>query len=448
MLADYNNLPIGKRRKEAMKASISGWMGTALEFYDFLVFGYLATILAPLFFPSSNPTTSFIELFAVFGVGFVMRPLGAIIFGWIGDRYLGRRRTLMITIFLMGTVSVGMGLLPTYASIGVYATILLVIFRLLQGLALGGEFGGAITLTAELSPRESRGFYIGISQMAQGGFIPSALVAIFTRIMTHAELVSYGWRILFILGVVIAVVGFVVRLKISGSPYLNDLKEKKKLAKMPIITAWKKYPLKMLLGIIIVAGATVITYTFSTYGITYLEIYENFSIASASLILTIATGLFMILTPLWSFLSDRFGRKVFIVLTPLLLLIVVYPAYILMGTGVFEIALLAYILVYAIYSLENGPYGTVLSEIYPTEVRYTGVSFSYNLAVGLFGGFSPLIVTVLIAVTKNKLAPIIWLVPFLAVSLIVILIFYKETKGEDFSEEQNIAIATPGEASK
>jgi MFS family permease len=446
MVVDYFSLPIKTQRREAMKAAISGWMGTALEFYDFLIFGYLATILAPLFFPSSNPTTGFIELFAVFGVGFVMRPLGALLFGWVGDRYFGRRNTLMVTIFLMGGVSLGMGLLPTYAEVGILSTILLVIFRLIQGLALGGEFGGSISLTAELAPAKNRGLYVGIAQMAQGGFIPSALVAIFTRVMTHAALVSYGWRILFIIGVIIAVVGFVVRIKLSRSPYMKEVREKRRMTRVPIATAWAKYPLKMLLGIFIVAAGTVITYTFSTYGITYLKLYGHLSLASASLILTIATGLFMVLTPLWSYMSDTYGRKPFILTTFIGLLIVVYPVYYLLGKGIFIIALIAYLIIYVIYSFANGPYGALLSEIFPTEVRYTGVSFSYNLAVGIFGGFSPLIVTVLIAVTKNSLAPIIWLVPFLLIGIIFMIFVFKESKGVDLGTiDKNLEKSATGD---
>ncbi len=413
---------------EALKAAIAAWAGTALEFYDFLVFGFLATVLAPLFFPSSNSTVSLLSLFAVFGVGFLMRPVGAVVFGWIGDRHVGRRNTLMITIFLMGAASLFMGLLPTYQQIGISASILIVVLRLIQGFALGGEFGGGITLTAELSPATRRGLYVGIAQMAQGGFIPSVLITIFATAMSHASLISYGWRILFILGVVIAVVGFFIRIKLTESHVYLEAARRGKISKAPIGRAFARYPLKMLMAIFIVVGGTVVTYTFATYGVTYMIKYEGFSLAQSSLILAIATGMFMVLTPLWSFFSDKFGRKIFMIVTPLSLIILVYPFYVLLSTAMFAVALLAYIMVYVFYSIWNGPYATVLSEMFPTSVRYTAVSFSYNFAVGIFGGFSPFVVTYLIAVTHNKLAPVYWLIPCLVLSLIAVLL-YKETKG-------------------
>lgn len=420
--------PRQSQKAEALKASIAAWTGTALEFYDFLVFGYLAVLLAPLFFPSHNQTVSLMALFAVFGVGFVMRPLGAVLFGWVGDRHLGRKNTLVITIFLMGVVSLGMGLMPTYQEIGIFSTVLLTLFRLIQGLALGGEFGGGISLTAELSPKGSRGLFVGIAQMAQGGFIPSAMITIFTHVMTKQAFDSYGWRLLFILGVVIAIVGFYVRTSLTESAIFDNIRKKGQLSKAPIARVWARHPGKMLVAIFIVVGGTVITYTFSTYGITYLRLYENFSLATASLILTVATGLFMVLTPIWSYMSDRYGRKVFMLITPISLAILVYPFYLLLNTGNFAIALLAYIMVYVCYSFWNGPYAAVISEIFPTSVRYTAVSFSYNFAVGIFGGFSPLIVTYLIATTHDKLAPVYWLIPLLLASLVAVLLC-KETKG-------------------
>lgn len=415
--------------KMAYKAAISSFLGTFLEFYDYTLFGFLAVIIGPLFFPSSDTTTTLLYYFAVFGIGFLMRPLGAWFWGMIGDKYIGRRNTIIITILLMGIVSVGMGLLPTYSEIGIWATVALVSFRLLQGFSLGGEFGGGITLTAELAPKERRGFFVGIAQLAQAGILTTGLLYVFTSIMSKAAFQSYGWRILFIIGVIIAVVGFYIRTSIVEPKEFTEIKQQKKTAKVPISVLVLKYPKQFLLGIFL--GGLPLSYTFITYGVTYLNEYVKFSYTMATLITLIASVIYFLVTLPSAYMTDRIGRKKIVLIGMIGEAVLVIPFYYLLGTGIFLIVLALYMIEETLHGIYNGAYAQMMAEIFPTNIRYTGIAFSYNVGVGILGGFTPFILTFLIGITHDVLAPIWWLMPLIIIPIILTILWYKETCGID-----------------
>jgi len=418
--------------KLAYKASLASFTGTFLEFYDFTLFGYLAVIIGSLFFPHTNTTTMLLYYFAVFGVGFIMRPIGALVFGWLGDTSFGRRNTLMLTITLMGIVSLGMGLLPTYAEIGVWATVLLVTFRLLQGFSLGGEFGGGIALTSEFAPKERRGYFVSIAQLAQSGLLSTGLLYALTVYMSKAAFASYGWRLLFIFGVLIAVVGFYIRTKLTETPEFERIKEEKKTVKVPVAPLVKRDLPRMFM--VIFLAAVPLSYTFITYGVTYLDVYVHFSYSNALLITMIASAAFLIVTVPAGWLTDKIGRKKVVLFGLGAEAVLVIPFYFLLGLSIFALVLVLYIIEECFHGIYNGSYGQMMSELFPTSFRYTGIAFSYNLGVGILGGFTPFIATWLISVTHSSLAIIYWILPLIIIPIIMVLLWYKETKGMELSK--------------
>jgi MHS family proline/betaine transporter-like MFS transporter len=421
----------GKIIRLAYEASLASFFGTFLEFYDFTLFGYLATIIGPLFFPSKSMTVTLLYYFATFGTGFVMRPIGALFFGWLGDVW-GRRNTFMIPILLMALASLFMGLLPTYQEIGVWAPALLVTLRLVQGFSLGGEWGGGITMVAELAPKERRGYFVGIVQMAQSGLLTTGLLTLFSSTMSKQAFVSYGWRILFIIGVIIAVIGFYIRVRLTETPEFEELKRQKKTLRVPVapIFTRSRYILMLLMALFL-AGVPL-SYTYIVYGVTYLTRYAHFAYSQATFITFIASAVYFLLTLPFAYLTDIYGRKPIVLAGLLGEVILVFPFYFyIVKYPLFSIVLTFYIIEETLHAVYNGAYGQMLAEIFPTVSRYTGVAFSYNLGVAILGGFTPFIVTYLISALHTPLAPIYWLFPLILIALILTAVLYKETKGID-----------------
>lgn len=419
--------------KLAYEASLASFFGTFLEFYDFTLFGYLAPIIGPLFFPSTNPTTTLLYYFAVFGTGFAMRPIGSLFFGWLGDIW-GRRNTFMIPIILMAFASLFMGLLPTYQEVGIWAPVLLVILRLFQGFSLGGEWGGGITMVAELAPKERRGFFVGIVQMSQSGLLTTGLLTLFSSTMSKTAFATYGWRILFIIGVIIAIIGFYIRIRLTETPIFDEVRKQRKVLKVPVapIVTKGRYVLMLLMALFL-AGVPL-SYTYIVYGVTYLTKYIHFAYSEAAFITFIASAVYFVLTLPFAYLTDIIGRKPIVLVGLIGEAILVFPFYFLIVKyPFFAVVLTFYIIEEALHAVYNGAYGQMLAEIFPTVSRYTGVAFSYNLGVAILGGFTPFIVTYLIATLKTPLAPIYWLFPLIVIPIILVALFYKETKGIDLS---------------
>ncbi|MFB6469688.1 MAG: MFS transporter [Vulcanisaeta sp. AZ3] len=422
--------------RDEIKVSIAAAVGIAFEFYDFLVFGFVASILAELFFPSSNPIASLLATFAAFATGFAGRPLGAIVFGHLGDK-IGRKYTLVFTITLMGLASLFTGLLPTYATIGILAPILLVTLRFLQGLSLGGEFGGGITLTAEFAKPTERATYVGIAQTAQGlgPLMATGLILLLTYIMSSAEFSSIGWRILFIIGAFIAVIGVIIRLRISESPVFKRIKDKMEISRIPLADAFREYWREILIGLGFIVGGTAMTYATSVFATSYLETVIRIPVRTVSLILTIGYVVETIAIFIFGIIADKVGRKPLMITGAVGLLIFVYPYLYLISTGNFSLILLAQIIYSILGSIVTPAYAAALTEMFPTKVRYTALSFDYHVGVAVFGGTTPFIATYLIYATHYKLAPTYWGIAAMIATLISYII-YKETKGVVFEGQE------------
>jgi MFS family permease len=306
-------------------------LGTVFEWYDFFVYGTLATVIAKLFFPSASATAGLLLTLATFGAGFGVRPIGAILFGWLGDR-LGRKYTFLVTITLMGLATAGVGVLPTFASIGVAAPALLVVLRLFQGLALGGEYGGAAIYVAEHAPRGRRGFYTSFIQAGViGGFLLSvAVVLVANYFVDPAQWEAWGWRVPFVFSLVLLAVSLWVRLKLKESPVFRAMKEAGELARNPLRESFDSWPkVRMILVCLfgIAAGLTVIWYTAQFQGLYFLQNALRIDDNAARLMIGIAAVFSLFWFILFGWLSDKVGRKKPIVIGYALTILLMFPLF-------------------------------------------------------------------------------------------------------------------------
>ena len=413
------------------KVLIASCVGSMIEWYDFFIFGSLAAILAHQFYPPGNPTLSFLETLATFAIGFAIRPIGALCFGRMGDR-LGRKKAFLTTLVVMGVSTCGIGLLPSYSSIGVIAPIVLIVLRLIQGLALGGEYGGAAVYVAEHAPAGRRGYYTSfIYTTATVALLVSLLVILITRHLTgEAAFEAWGWRIPFLVSAILVVVSYYIRRELEESPLFTTLKERGQTSKAPIREAFGESRWKVMLTLLfgVVAGHAVIWYTAQFYALFFLQTVLKVPFGAAYTAVTIALVLGTPCFVLFGALSDRVGRKPIIMLAFLLAGTTLYPVYQMMtraATGVPNIPVLAALIFYQVVlaAMCTGPLGALLVEAFPTKVRYTGVSFVHHTGTGWFGGFLPLIATALVARTGNPYAGL-WYPIAIAVMTLVIGIFY------------------------
>jgi len=411
-------------------------VGLTIESYDFVVFAYVAAILGELFFPSTpNPLAATLNAFLVFGAGFVMRPVGGFIFAHLGDK-LGRKMAFIITLIIMGISMLGIGLSPTYSQVGILATILLVIFRLLQGLSYGGETGSATVFLQEHVPVERRGLWNGVLQI---GFVIGPILALLTLLanalfLSHQALVSYGWRIPFFVGAVIAVIGIFMRFFVKETPVFTHYKEKGEVLDNPIVVSFRKLWKEILIIFIINSFEAAAFYAalvapFSLIWLTYLKIPLMTTIISF-IIIYVIVAVFMIL---FGYLSDKYGRRPLIRWDYLLFAILLLPLYSVF-TITKNIAILTLVtLVPAILSEAILPPLTVFfAELMPANVRVSGFNIGYQLGAGVIGGFAPYISTYILLLTNSLL----WAYSYVAVgALLIALIAWlwtPETKGWDY----------------
>jgi len=401
---------------KSRKAVTAAVMGNLLEWYDFAVYGYLATIVAKNFFPQGDEKTALLSTFATFGVGFVVRPLGGILIGRLGD-VRGRKTALMLTIFLMAFGTVLIGLIPTYDSIGLWAPALLVCARLLQGFAAGGEWGGSTAFIVEWAPNGRRGLYGSFQQssLAAGLLLGSGIAALFSTVLTPQDMESWGWRIPFLLGGILAPVGIYMRRNIDETPAFRKARTEEPVAAAasPLGLAAKAFGFTVLW--------TSSYYMMLTYMPTFTQKHVGLTRTEALWSNTLGLLVLVIVIPFAGALSDRVGRK------PLLLaccFAFALLSHLLFDTMVSQGSLAVVMAVQVLFALMiasfSGPGPAAISEIFPTRMRSTWMSAGYSLAVAIFGGFAPFIATWLIGRTGSPLSPTWYVIGAAVVSTLVI----------------------------
>ncbi|RVJ70797.1 MFS transporter [Sinorhizobium medicae] len=387
------------RESEVRRVVFASLIGATIEWYDFFLYGVIAGIVFnQLYFPSHDPLVSMVLAYATFAVGFVARPLGGIVFGHFGDK-LGRKQMLVLTILVMGVATVLIGVLPTYEQIGVAAPILLLILRIAQGIGIGGEWGGAVLMAYEFAPEDKRGYYASIPQigLAIGLCLSSGVVALLSLLPEEAFM-SWGWRTAFIGSVVLIVVGLYIRLKVAETPDFASVKEERQELKIPFVELIRTYPRNILLGM----GARYIDgvffNVFAVFSIVYLSKHVQVDRTTALWLVCLSALVMVVTIPLFGKLSDRWGRPKTYAIGSLLLALVTFPAFMLMGSGSLPLIALALIVPFGIiYAMCYGPEAALFSDLFDVKVRYTGISFVYQFSGIFASGITPIIATFLIS---------------------------------------------------
>ena len=407
---------------EYRRAITAGVIGNVLEWYDFGVYGYLVPTISALFFPGGDPTVSLLQTFAVFGVGFVMRPVGSILFGIYGDKH-GRRKALSAVIFVMALSTFAMGLLPTYAQAGVLAPALLVVVRLFQGLSVGGEFGGSTAYIVEFAPAGRRGF-LGSFQLVgvAGGFLLGSLTAaLFISALPEADRLSWGWRLPFLFGIAVGIVGAYLRWRIEDTPKFTEIEEQGAVAKAPLTEALRDHPWETFLGFGTTLHNTVAYYIALIYMGSYMVTVAKLPQTTVLWIGTFCLAVFVALLPLMGWLSDKVGRRPLLIFSCVAYVVLGYPFFLLASYGTVLTALLAQLLMVVLYAPYAGTCPSFYTEIFPTRVRYTALSVGYNIAVAIFGGFAPFIATFLVRETGSVYAPAFYVIAAAVVTGLILL---------------------------
>jgi len=425
-------------------AIISTSVGIAFEWYDFFLYSLLAPVLAELFFPSKVLILAILWYYLVFLIGFLGRPLGGIIFGHIGDR-LGRIYALYFTLLFAGISSLVVAFLPTYYQIGIVAPIILAVIRFLDGVALGGEWGGSFSLTSEYINPNRRGLYSGILQstVSMASLLISGLVLLLTYLMGTAGFKSIGWRILFGIGFVIAILGVIVRLKVEDSPVFKQLQSKGQIVKSPISEAIRKYWKLILIGLFLVGVFNGIwyymNYSFSIVYATSLtkefgKPYVSYVVTQFAILVVSIIGIFASI--FFGYLSDLFGRRPQMLVDAVFGIVFAAPYFLMLMSGNPALIITAIVLGgLFVYYLAGAITPIVLVEMFPPQVRYTGISMAYQIGVGFLGGSAPLIMTYLIAATHSLYTPIYFMIGT-GVLVLAMALLVGETKGKLYMGEE------------
>lgn len=397
-------------------------IGNVLEWYDFALYGYFAPVISPLFFPADNPFLSLITTFAVFAIGFLMRPLGAAIFGYYGDRY-GRKNALAAAILLMAIPTTLIGCLPTHQQIGISAGLLLTLFRLLQGLAVGGEFTGSIVYIIEHAAANRRGFYgsLAMASAFTGLVLGSGVAALVGFVAGDTDYETWVWRIPFLLSILLGAVGLYLRIGMPESPVFEAMKERQQLSKAPVTETFKKHYRKMFSSIILVGLPSMGFYLSFVYLTTFMTVYLKVDLDYALLINTLSMMMIMLIIPLFGLLSDKLGRKAVMRMGAIGFICLSLPAYYLLIRGDYFSIFAAQLIFALLVSMSYSAIPAFLVERFPASVRYTGISIPYNLANAIFGGTAPLVATSLIHYSKNFYSPAFYLMTLGAVVFFMLL---------------------------
>ncbi|MGE2720602.1 MFS transporter [Mycolicibacterium celeriflavum] len=408
---------------QAIRKAVTGAsIGNAVEWFDFAIYGLLATYIAEKFFPPGDETAALLSTFAVFAAAFFMRPLGGFFFGPLGDR-IGRQRVLALVILLMSASTLVIGLVPSYESIGVAAPLLLLFLRCLQGFSAGGEYGSGACFLAEYATDRHRGFIVSflVWSVVVGFLLGALTVTGLETVLSEPAMDSYGWRIPFLIAGVLGVVGLYIRLQLSDTPEFENLREHGEVASSPLReafrTSWR--PILQIAGLVVIHNVGF--YIVFTYLPTYFTETLDFTKVDAFVSIAVASMVAMILIPPLGALSDRIGRKPLLYAGGIGFAVFAYPLFLLLNSGSLAAAVTAHAALAALESVFVSASLAAGAELFATRVRSSGYSIGYNVSVAVFGGTAPYVATWLVDRTGNQIAPAYYVIAAAAISVATLL---------------------------
>ena len=428
-------------KKQTRKVLTASLVGSSIEWFDYFLYGTMAALVFnQLFFVNEDPTVGLMLAYASFALSFFIRPFGGIIFSHIGDR-IGRKKTLVITLSLMGFATFAMGLLPTYQAIGVAAPILLITLRLIQGLGIGGEWGGALLLATEYAPPERRGFFGSIPQMGVTiGMVMGTLALYIMTLLPEAAFMSWGWRVPFILSAFLVIFGLWIRKGIDETPEFKVVQASGEIPKVPIVETLKHHWREVLIAIGAKVVETAPFYIFGTFVVSYATTNLEFSRTATLAAVMIATVITTILIPIMGSLSDRIGRKKMYVTGSVAMALFAFPYFWLLQQGSVTLLIVATIIgLGIIWAPITAVLGTMFSEIFDAKVRYTGVTLGYQIGAALAGGTAPLVATFLLATFDNSYVPVALYIILTAVISLLSIWAVKDLSGKQAQPEPTLA---------
>ncbi|GLW07816.1 MFS transporter [Microtetraspora sp. NBRC 13810] len=420
--------------RQARRVITASLIGTSLEWYDFFLYGTAATLVfGKLFFPTFEPLTATFLSFTTYAVGFVARPVGGIVFGHFGDR-VGRKNILVITLLIMGVSTFLIGLLPGYATLGIAAPLLLVILRFLQGLGLGGEWGGAVLMSIEHGDPAKRGLNASWPQVGvpAGNLLAAAMLGVMSVTLSDDAFLSWGWRVPFLLSGVLVVVGLWIRLRIAESPLFVEVEQSSKKAKMPVLDVIRSHPRALLSAIASRIGVDVAFYIFALYIVQYVSGTLGLDRTVGLNAVLIGSACQLVLIPVFGALSDRYGRRPIYLAGAVSAGVWVFVFFPLIDTGSTLLITLAAVVALLTHALMYGPQAAFIAELFSTRLRYSGASMGYQIAGVLGGALAPIIAVALLEATGSTTSISLYVLGCLALTVVGLAIA-PETRDLDLS---------------